>query len=76
MIIKKEVAEVLTAREEYEKAAKVLEKIDLDHKNEKLDKREKVDILLTIADNWFSADDSINAEKFVKKAAHEIHKVT
>jgi hypothetical protein len=39
LTIKKEVAEVLAARGEYEKAAKVLEKIDLDHKNEKLDDR-------------------------------------
>jgi len=30
-------------------------------------------VWLTIAEYWFSADDSVNAEKFINKAAHVMH---
>jgi len=28
---------------------------------------------LTIAENWFAFDDSLNAEKYINKAAHVMH---
>lgn len=34
---------------------------------------QKVDIWLTIADHWFDADDSVNSEKFINYAAHQMH---
>lgn len=36
---------------------------------------EKADLWLTIAENWFNFDDSVNAEKFINKAAHVMHLV-
>jgi len=68
-------AEVLTAREDYEGAAKVLETINLEQTNRVVAPNEKADIWLSIAENWFSFDDSVNAEKFINKAAHVMHLV-
>lgn len=64
-----------SAREEYELAARILEKINLEQTNRIVENKEKVDLWLTIADNWFEADDSVNAEKFINKAAHIMHLV-
>lgn len=74
-LFKKEMAEVLTAREDYEKAARTLESINLEHTNREVKPHEKADVWLTIAETWFEYDDSINAEKFINKAAHVMHLV-
>ena len=76
MQFKKEIADVLSAREEYEQAARMLEKINVDQTNKPVENKDKVDLWLTIADNWFEADDSVNAEKYINKAAHIMHLVT
>lgn len=68
-------AEVLTAREDYEKAARTLESINLDHTNRVVQPHEKAEVWLTIAETWFEFDDSVNAEKYVNKAAHVMHLV-
>lgn len=34
---------------------------------------DKVDIWLLIADNWFEADESVNSEKYINLAAHQMH---
>ncbi len=34
---------------------------------------EKADIWLMIADHWFEAEDSVNAETYINKAAHIMH---
>lgn len=71
IIFKKEMAEVYTARNDHVEAAKILETIKLDDTNRP--EKEKADIWLTIAENWFEADDSVNAEKYINKAAHVMH---
>lgn len=68
-------ADVLSARQDYEKAAHVLESINLEHTNRNVSAHEKVDMWLNIADLWFEFDDSVNAEKFINKAAHIMHLV-
>lgn len=35
-----------------------------------------MDLWLQIADNWFDAEDSVNAEKYINKAAHIMHLVS
>ena len=37
--------------------------------------REKAETWLDIADKWFEDDDSVNAEKYINKAAHIMHHV-
>ena len=34
-----------------------------------------MDLWLQIADNWFDAEDSVNAEKYINKSAHLMHLV-
>jgi len=68
-------AEVLTAREDYESAARALESINLEQTNRQVKPTEKADIWLSVAENWFSYDDSVNAEKYINKAAHVMHLV-
>ena len=72
-IFKKEMAEVLTARDDNELAAKTLESINLEQSNREIKPAEKADVWLSIAENWFEADDSVNAEKFINKCAHVMH---
>ena len=66
-------AEVLTARDEHEQAARVLEAINLEQSNRVINPSEKADVWLSIAENWFEADDSVNAEKYINKCAHIMH---
>jgi COP9 signalosome complex subunit 4 len=36
---------------------------------------EKADVWLTVAETWFEHEDSVNAERFINKAAHVMHLV-
>lgn len=74
-IFKKELADVYIAREDFEKAARTLESINLEHTNRNVNPHEKADVWLSTAESWFEFDDSVNAEKFVNKAAHVMHLV-
>jgi hypothetical protein len=65
MLFKKEISDIHAARDEYEEAAKVLETINLKDTNRNIRPADVVGIWLDIADYWFEADDSVNAEKFV-----------
>lgn len=65
MIFKKEIGDVYAARNEYEEAARTLESINLKDTNRNIRPADVVEIWLNIADYWFDADDSVNAEKFV-----------
>lgn len=74
-LFKKEMAEVLVARQEYEQAARTLESINIEHTNRQVSSHEKAELWLQIAENWFEFDDSVNAEKYISKAAHVMHLV-
>lgn len=50
-----------------------MESINLELRSE--DFKFKAEILLDIAENWFSADDSVNAESYINKAGHIMHLV-
>lgn len=69
--LKREIAEVLSARDEFDEAAKVLETILVDQSDKSY--KEKVDIWLLIAENWFQVGEPMSAEKFVNKAAFLMH---
>lgn len=73
---KRELAEVQAARDDYEGAAKTLERVKLDQTNRDVTYAEKADVWLLIAEHWFAAEDSINAETYVNKAAHVMHHVS
>mmetsp|Transcript_7787 Transcript_7787/g.13054 ORF Transcript_7787/g.13054 Transcript_7787/m.13054 type:complete len:165 (+) Transcript_7787:73-567(+) len=70
-LIKKELANVQAAKEDFVSAARTLEKVSIDQSDKSY--RQKVEIWLSIAENWFEADDSVNAEKYVNKAAFLMH---
>jgi len=72
---KTEISNVHSARSEHDLAARILEKINLEQTNRNVENKEKVDTWLNIAENWFEADDSVNAEKYVNKAARIMHLV-
>mmetsp|Transcript_1257 Transcript_1257/g.1481 ORF Transcript_1257/g.1481 Transcript_1257/m.1481 type:complete len:229 (+) Transcript_1257:71-757(+) len=70
-LIKRELAEVFSAQKNYEQAARTLETILIDQSEKSF--REKAEVWLMIAENWFEADDSVNAEIYVNKAAYLMH---
>jgi len=74
--IKKEVADIHSARHDNEAAARMLEKINLENASRNVTPDEKAGIYVQIAELWFEEDDAVNAEKFINKAAHIIHLVT
>jgi len=53
-----------------------LERIKLDQTNRNVTNTEKADVWLLIAEHWFAAEDSVNAETYVNKAAHVMHHVS
>jgi COP9 signalosome complex subunit 4 len=71
--LKQAAAEVYAAKREFEKAARILEKINLETR--KVTPDDKANIFVTIAEYWFEDDDAVNAEKFIFRAAHIIHLV-
>ena len=71
-IIRNEVASVYRARKMYADAAKCLTKIKLENTIRNVSLQEKADVLVSIAENWFSEDDAVNAEIFINKATHVI----
>ena len=71
-IIRNEVASVHRARKNFADAAKVLTKIKLENTDRNVTLEEKANILVSIAENWFSEDDAVNAEIFINKATHVI----
>jgi tetratricopeptide (TPR) repeat protein len=74
--IKREVAEIHAAKKDYDKAAKILEKINLENAHRNVDADEKVQVYVKIAEYWFEDDgDAVNAEKYINKAAHIMHHV-
>lgn len=68
-------AEVYAAKKDYEKAARTLEKINLENPNRNIFADEKAEIYVQIAEYWFEDEDAVNAEKFINKAAHVMHLV-
>lgn len=72
---KRQVSEICAAKRDYEKAARTLEKINLENANRPVQESEKADIYVSIAEHWFEDEDAVNAEKFINKAAHIIHLV-
>lgn len=68
-------AEIYAARRDFEKAARTLEKINVENVNRAVSDDEKGQLYVTIAEHWFEWDDAVNAEKFINKAAHLIHRV-
>lgn len=72
---KKQVAEIYAAKKDFEKAARTLEKINLDNANRIVSEDEKASLLVQIAELWFEDDDAVFAEKYISKAAHIIHLV-
>ena len=72
-VFKKEFAESLAAKDDFEKAAKVLEKINTDQSDKS--SKEKVEIWLMIAENWFEVDEAMYAEGYVNKAAHLMREI-
>jgi COP9 signalosome complex subunit 4 len=73
--VKKEVADIHSARSNNEQAARMLEKINLENTSREVSPDEKAQIYVQIAELWFEEDDAVNAEKFINKAAHIIHLV-
>ncbi len=71
--MKRQVAEIYAAKQDYERAAKTLEKINLENAHRQVDTEEKAQVYVSIAEYWFEDDDAVNAEKFINKAAHIIH---
>jgi COP9 signalosome complex subunit 4 len=69
------VAEIYAARQDFEKAARTLEKINVENVNRQVSNDEKGQLYVQIAEYWFEFDDAVNAEKFINKAAHIIHLV-
>lgn len=69
-------AEIHAARKDFDKAARMLEKINMDNANRIVSEEEKASLLIQIAELWFEDDDAVNAEKFINKAAHIIHLVS
>jgi hypothetical protein len=61
-IFKKELAEVQAARDEYENAARTLERIKLDQTQRTVIPGEKIETWLLIADHYFAAEESGYAE--------------
>lgn len=72
---KKQVAEIHAAKRDFDKAARTLERINLDNVNRIIDNDEKAQLLVQTAEYWFEDDDAVNAEKFINKAAHIMHLV-
>ena len=72
-IFKRELAEIHSARDQFTEAARAMESINLEQTNREVSYADKADVWLTTAEYWFSADDSVNAEKFINKAAHIMH---
>ncbi len=69
-------AQIHAAKKDYDKAAKILEKINLENAHRNVDSDEKAYVYITIAEYWFEDDgDAVNAEKFINKAAHIMHHV-
>jgi COP9 signalosome complex subunit 4 len=70
------VAEIHAAKKDFDRAAKILEKINLENAHRNVEVDEKAQIYVTIAEYWFQDDgDAVNAEKFISKAAHIMHLV-
>ena len=74
--IRKVVAEVYAAKKDYEKAARTLERINLENAHRQVTVDEKASTYVQIAEYWFEEDDAVNAEKFINKAAHVIFDIT
>jgi hypothetical protein len=67
---------VHAAKKDFDKAAKILEKINLENAHRQVDNDEKAQVYIQIAEYWFEDDgDAVNAEKFINKAAHIMHLV-
>eukprot|EP00347_Sterkiella_histriomuscorum_P012593 403367974 len=72
---KRQIAEIYAARKDFEKAARTLEKINVENVNRAIPNDEKAHIYIQTAEFWFEDDDAVNAEKYINKAAHIIHLV-
>ena len=70
-----EVSDVHSANEEYDLAAKILAKINLENAHRNVDADEKAQVYITIAEYWIKDGDAVNAETFINKSAHIMHLV-
>lgn len=69
-------ADIHAAKKDFDLAAKILAKINLDNAHRNVDADEKASVYVTIAEYWFDFDgDAVNAETFINKSAHIIHLV-
>lgn len=73
--IKRELALCQAMQKDYEGAARTLDSINLEQTNRNVADKEKVEVYLEIAQNWFEEEDYVNAGNFVNKAAHIMHLV-
>lgn len=73
--IRKVVAEVYAAKKDYERAARTLERINLENAHRQVSDDEKAKTYVQIAEYWFEEDDAVNAERYINKAAHVIHDI-
>jgi COP9 signalosome complex subunit 4 len=73
--VKKALAQVYDAKGDTGKAARTLEKINLENAARVVSPDEKAEVYVQIAEYWFQEDDHVNAEKYLNKAAHIIHEV-
>ncbi len=70
-----EVSDVHSANEDYDLAAKILAKINLENAHRNVDADEKAQVYITIAEYWIKDGDAVNAETFINKSAHIMHLV-
>ena len=69
-------ADIHAANKDFDLAAKILAKINLENAHRNVDADEKANVYITIAEYWFDFDgDAVNAETFINKAAHIMHLV-
>ena len=68
-------AEIYAAKKDFDKAARILEKVNLENPNREIFPDEKAETYVQIAEYWFEDEDAVNAEKFINKAAHVMHLV-
>mgnify|MGYP000055052065 CR=1 FL=1 len=52
-----------------------MERINLENVNREVTEDERADVYIMTAEAWFEEEDAVNAEKYINKAAHIIHRV-
>ena len=68
-------ADIHAANKDFDLAAKILAKINLENAHRNVDADEKASVYITIAEHWLADGDAVNAETFINKSAHIMHHV-